>query len=188
MISIIKKIGLASGLMLAFTLSAQAAVSVSLDELLQQVKTGRVTDAAENKARLDEFRANRAQQSKLLNDEKAVQKRQEDLSARMEAQFEVNDGKILQLEQQFQERLGGLKELFGVLQQGVVDFESVHYLGYSPVVVDDFFSLVGDRINLLLCSSAGISAVFPFLHDFIDAGRERLERQRSKCENEDRGH
>ena len=121
MISTIKKIGLASGLMLAFTLSAQAAVSISLDELLQQVKTGRVTDAAENKARLDEFRANRAQQSKLLNDEKAEQKRQEDLSARMEAQFEVNDGKILQLEQQFQERLGGLKELFGVLQQASGD-------------------------------------------------------------------
>ena len=121
MISIIKKIGLASGLMLVFTLSAQAAVSISLDELLQQVKTGRVTDAAENKARLDEFRANRAQQSKLLNDEKAEQKRQEDLSARMEAQFEVNDGKILQLEQQFQERLGGLKELFGVLQQASGD-------------------------------------------------------------------
>ena len=121
MISTIKKIGLASGLMLAFTLSAQAAVSISLDELLQQVKTGRVTDAAENKARLDEFRANRAQQSKLLNDEKAEQKRQEDLSARMEAQFEENDGKILTLEQQFQERLGGLKELFGVLQQASGD-------------------------------------------------------------------
>ena len=42
MISMIKKIGLASGLLLAFTLSAQAATAVSLDELLQQVKTGRV--------------------------------------------------------------------------------------------------------------------------------------------------
>jgi biopolymer transport protein ExbB len=121
MISIIKKIGLASGLMLAFTMSAQAATAISVDELLQQVKSGRVADAAENKARLDEFRANRSQQSKLLNDEKAEQKRQEDLSATMEKQFEVNDGKILQLEQQFQERLGGLKELFGVLQQASGD-------------------------------------------------------------------
>lgn len=121
MIGTIKKIGLASGLMLAFTLSAQAAVSVSLDELLQQVKTGRVTDAAANKTRLDEFRANRAQQSKLLNDEKAEQSRQENLSATMEAQFEQNDGQILVLEQQFQERLGGLKELFGILQQASGD-------------------------------------------------------------------
>jgi biopolymer transport protein ExbB len=121
MIGIIKKIGLASGLMLAFTLSAHAAVSVSLDELLQQVKTGRVSDAAANKARMDEFRANRAQQSKLLNDEKAEQQRQEDLSARMEAEFEQNDAQIIVLEQAFQERLGGLKELFGVLQQASGD-------------------------------------------------------------------
>ena len=119
--SLIKKIGLASGLMLAFTLSAQAATSISLDELLQQVKSGRVTDAASNKARLDEFRANRSQQSKLLNAEKAEQKRQEDASSRMEAQFEKNDQQILVLEQAFQDRLGGLKELFGVLQQASGD-------------------------------------------------------------------
>jgi len=121
MISVIKKIGLASGLMLAITVSAQAATSISLDELLEQVKSGRVTDAAENKARLDEFRANRAQQAQLLNAEKAEQKRQEDASARMERQFEVNDQQILVLETAFQDRLGGLKELFGVLQQASGD-------------------------------------------------------------------
>ncbi|MGB5488633.1 MAG: MotA/TolQ/ExbB proton channel family protein [Lysobacterales bacterium] len=121
MISIIKKIGLASGLMLAFTLSAQAATAISLDELLQQVKTGRVTDAASNKARLDEFRANRSTQSKLLNAEKAEQKRQEQASARMEKEFEENDAQILVLETAFQDRLGGLKELFGVLQQASGD-------------------------------------------------------------------
>ena len=121
MISTIKKIALASGLMLALTLSAQAATSISLDELLQQVKTGRVTDAAQNKARLDTFRANRATQVKLLNDEKAEQNRQEKNSARMEAQFEVNDQQILVLETAFQDRLGGLKELFGVLQQASGD-------------------------------------------------------------------
>jgi len=121
MISIIKKIGLATGLMLAFTLSAQAATAISLDELLQQVKSGRVTDAASSKARLDEFRANRSTQTKLLNAEKAEQKRQEQYSARMEAQFEVNDAEILVLEVAFQDRLGGLKELFGVLQQASGD-------------------------------------------------------------------
>jgi len=121
MISTIKKIGLASGLMLAFTLSAQAATAISLDELLQQVKTGRVADAASSKTRLDEFRADRASQSKLLSAEKAEQERQEKLSAQMEAQFEVNDADILVLETAFQDRLGGLKELFGVLQQASGD-------------------------------------------------------------------
>jgi len=121
MINMIKKIGLASSLLLASTVVAQAATAISLDELLQQVKSGRVLDAAENKARLDEFRSNRAAQVQRLNAEKAEQKRQEQLSVRMEKQFEVNDEKIIVMEQAFQDRLGGLKELFGVLQQASGD-------------------------------------------------------------------
>jgi biopolymer transport protein ExbB len=121
MMNIIKKIGLASTLLLASTVVAQAATAISLDELLQQVKSGRVTDAAENKARLDEFRANRAAQNTALRNERAEQKRQEQLSAQMERQFEVNDERIIVLEKQFQDRLGGLKELFGVLQQASGD-------------------------------------------------------------------
>ncbi len=121
MMNIIKRIGLASTLLLASTVVAQAATAISLDELLQQVKSGRVTDAAENKARLDEFRANRGKQTTALRNERAEQKRQEQLSARMEKQFEVNDERIIVLEKQFQDRLGGLKELFGVLQQASGD-------------------------------------------------------------------
>jgi len=70
---------------------------------------------------MDAFRADRAQQTKKLNAMKAEQKRQERLSAQMEKQFEVNDSKIIDLERAFQERLGGLKELFGVLQQASGD-------------------------------------------------------------------
>ncbi|MGD9021613.1 MAG: MotA/TolQ/ExbB proton channel family protein [Lysobacterales bacterium] len=121
MISILKKIGLASGLLLAVTVSAQAATAVSLDELLEAVKTGRVKDAAENQARLDEFRANRSEQTRRLNDMRAEQRRQEQLSARLEQQFEDNDVRIIDMERAFQERLGGLKELFGVLQQASGD-------------------------------------------------------------------
>ncbi len=121
MMNIIKKIGLASTLLLASTVVTQAATAISLDELLQQVKSGRVTDAAENKARLDEFRANRAAQNTALRNERAEQKRQEQLSAQMERQFEVNAERIIVLEKQFQDRLGGLKELFGVLQQASGD-------------------------------------------------------------------
>lgn len=127
MISTIKKIGLTSGLLLAITLSSpvQAAVAVSLQELLQQVKSGRVNDAAENQARMDEFRAKRGEQTRLLAAEKAEQERQEQASARMEKQFEANDAALLVLETQFQERLGGLKELFGVLQQASGDARGI---------------------------------------------------------------
>lgn len=121
MISIIKKIGFASILVMGVSLSAQAATDISLDELLKQVKSGRVSDAKANEARLKQFRANRSQQVAKLNAEKAEQKRQETKSSQMEAQFEVNDARIIELERAFQERLGGLKELFGVLQQASGD-------------------------------------------------------------------
>ncbi|MCF6263751.1 MAG: MotA/TolQ/ExbB proton channel family protein [Xanthomonadales bacterium] len=117
----IKKISLAGGLVLAVSFSAQAATAISLDELLKQVKSGRVADARANEARLKQFRSNRSQQVSKLNAEKAEQKRQEANSVRMEAEFEVNDARIVELERAFQERLGGLKELFGVLQQASGD-------------------------------------------------------------------
>jgi biopolymer transport protein ExbB len=108
---------------LAFGLgnTAFAAQAVSMDELLQQVKQGRVKDAAENKARLQEFQRDRARQQQLLADARAEQARQEQRSQILEDTFEVNDVQIIDLEHALQERLGDLKELFGVLQQAAGD-------------------------------------------------------------------
>ena len=109
---------LAAGL---FTVSAQAAEVVSHDDLLETIKSGRVSDAAANEERLAEFRRNRATQQKALNDERAEQARQERLSVQLERQFEQNDAEMVALELELQERLGDLKELFGVLQQASGD-------------------------------------------------------------------
>ncbi len=144
MINIIKKTGLISVLLLAMTLSAHAATAISLDELLQSVKSGRVKDAAENKVRLDKFRANRSEQTKLLNDEKAIQAREEARSTRMEAQFEVNDSQIIDLEAAFQDRLGGLKELFGVLQQASGDARGIFESSVTQVQFPDRTEFLAD--------------------------------------------
>ena len=101
--------------------SAFAAQAVSLDELLEQVKQGRVKDAAENQQRIKEFQAARGRQQQLLSQMQAEQTRQENLSQQLEEQFEVNDVAIIDLERALQERLGELKELFGVLQQAAGD-------------------------------------------------------------------
>lgn len=108
---------------LAFALSSSvfAADAISLDDLLAQVKQGRVKDAAENKARMDEFQKNRAQQQQALADMRAEQTRGEQRSQTLENTFEVNDVAITELERALQERLGDLKELFGVLQQAAGD-------------------------------------------------------------------
>ena len=109
------------GLALGFGNSAFAVQVVSMDELLQQVKQGRVKDAAENKQRIADFQRDRARQQQLLADMKAKQRRQEQRSNQLEDAFEVNDVQIIDLERALLERLGDLKELFGVLQQAAGD-------------------------------------------------------------------
>jgi biopolymer transport protein ExbB len=101
--------------------NAFAASAVSLDDLLNQVRQGRIKDAAENQARIQEFQRDRANQQKAVQNAKAEQRREEQRSQTLEDTFEVNDEEIMQLERELQEALGDLKELFGVLQQAAGD-------------------------------------------------------------------
>ena len=121
MINRIFKTALIAGLVFSLSNTGYAAQAVSLDELLQQVKSGRVKDADENKKRIAEFQQARGQQQQLLRNMQAEQTRQEQLSVQLEATFEANDAQIIDLERASQERLGELKELFGVLQQAAGD-------------------------------------------------------------------
>jgi len=98
-----------------------AAQAISLDDLLNQVKQGRVKDAAENQKRIEEFQKDRANQQQLVRNMEAERTRQEGLSQQLEDTFEANDAEIIDLERALQERLGELKELFGVLQQAAGD-------------------------------------------------------------------
>jgi len=97
------------------------AAAVNLDDLLKQVHTGRINDAKENAARIKAFKADKAQQVKKLANMKAERKRQEALSLKLEKDFDFNEKKIAVLEKTLHERLGNLKELFGVLQQAAGD-------------------------------------------------------------------
>ena len=121
MIRKIFKAAVIAGLAFGIGNSAYAAQAVSIDELLEQVKQGRVKDAAENQKRIQEFQAARNRQQQLLREMQAEQARQEQLSEQLENTFEVNDAAIIDLERALQDRLGELKELFGVLQQAAGD-------------------------------------------------------------------
>ena len=121
MIRKIFKAAVIAGLAFGIGNTAYAAQAVSIDELLEQVKQGRVKDAAENQKRIQEFQAARNRQQQLLREMQAEQARQEQLSEQLENTFEVNDAAIIDLERALQDRLGELKELFGVLQQAAGD-------------------------------------------------------------------
>jgi len=95
--------------------SQQAATTV--DELLDRVQQGKINDNAENKKRENEFRQKRNQQEDLLADSESTKISEENRSTRLEAIFEENEAELNILQETLNERLGALKELFGVMQQ-----------------------------------------------------------------------
>ena len=89
---------------------------LSMDELLEKVRQGHRKDQAINEQRLQTFRQNLQDQQNLLSETKRARADAEALSARREQQFEDNEQKITLLQARLAERLGSLKELFGVMQ------------------------------------------------------------------------
>lgn len=89
---------------------------LSLDDLLRQVQQGQRHDQMANQQRLKQFRQDQTQQKSLLAQVKKERVEAEALSLQQEQQFEVNEQQIKDLEKRLNERLGSLKELFGVLQ------------------------------------------------------------------------
>ncbi|MDC0601670.1 MotA/TolQ/ExbB proton channel family protein [Aliiglaciecola sp.] len=89
---------------------------LSVDELLEQVKQGNRKDQEVNQQRIDAFNQNRQEQQSLLRQVKNNRAKAEALSLSREQQFEVNEQQIGLLQERLTERLGSLKELFGVLQ------------------------------------------------------------------------
>lgn len=104
---------------------AQQEQALDLDQLLQEVKEGRVRDSQTNRRRIAEFRKEQAQQQKRLDELTAEEMQLEETSRRQESQFEENDLLIGELEERLNERLGSLKELFGVLQQVAGDAQGM---------------------------------------------------------------
>ncbi len=88
----------------------------SMAELLQLIEQGKARDSQEARRRESEFAQARNEQQNLLNQARAERTRQENESARLENLFKTNQERIATARQNLDERLGALKELFGVLQ------------------------------------------------------------------------
>nr|MCS5548673.1 MotA/TolQ/ExbB proton channel family protein [SAR86 cluster bacterium] len=91
--------------------------ATTIDDLLDRVEQGKVNDNQENQKREAEFRQKRDQQETLLADSENKKVREEIRSTDLEALFEKNEAINNDLQDTLNERLGALKELFGVMQQ-----------------------------------------------------------------------
>jgi len=135
---------------LALSLSVQAQEeALSLDELLDLVEQGAVRDNEEMRTREAAFREARGQQQRLLaqaNAEKAAEERR---SQRLENAYGENERRIAALKQTRDERLGALKELFGVTQQVAGDARSKFESSVTNVQYPDRSQFLTDLVDKL---------------------------------------
>jgi biopolymer transport protein ExbB len=106
---------MASALLTAGLAQAQEDAS-TMDDLLGQIEQGQARDSQEAREREARFAQSRSEQQNLVNQARAERTRQENTSARLEALFNENQEQIVVARTALDERLGALKELFGVLQ------------------------------------------------------------------------
>jgi len=95
---------------------AQNDAASSMSELLKLIERGQARDTQEAREREARFAASRNEQQNLLNEARAERTRQERNSERLEQLFEDQQAEIVAARAALEERLGALKELFGVLQ------------------------------------------------------------------------
>jgi biopolymer transport protein ExbB len=88
----------------------------SMAELLQQIERGQARDSQEARQREAEFAQRRNEQQNLLNQARQQRTNLETQSQRLEQLFESNQAEIATARAALDERLGALRELFGVLQ------------------------------------------------------------------------
>lgn len=99
----------------------QAEGAATLDELLELVKEGRIEEARENREREQRFAREKANQAAALERAREERERLEARSTELENTFEENELLIADKQEQLQDRLGTLKELFGHLTSAAGD-------------------------------------------------------------------
>jgi biopolymer transport protein ExbB len=127
----------------------------SMAELLSLIEQGQARDSQEARQREAAFAQDRNRQQSLLNDARAERTRQENLSASLEQQFEVNQQRTITARQALDERLGALKELFGVLQTVSGDTQGVFNTSLTNIHYPDR----GDFLVALGSKMAGASSL-----------------------------
>lgn len=109
--------GAIAATLLSFAGTAHAADPTSLDDLLKQVKAGYSQQRAELAKREKAFRADKAQQARLLKEAQGQLAAAEAKSEALEKRFQENELKLAELEETLRTRLGTMGELFGVVRQ-----------------------------------------------------------------------
>jgi biopolymer transport protein ExbB len=127
----------------------QEPAASSMRELLQQIERGQARDSQEARQREAEFAQRRNEQQQLLNQARAERTRLEAESTRLENLFASNQEEIATARANLDERLGALKELFGVLQTVTGDAQGRFRESLTSIQYPDrgrFLSELGNKM------------------------------------------
>jgi len=102
-------------------LSAPAMAQSSLDQLLEEVKNNRVSEAKINQQREAEFMAARADKQALLRKAQAELKAETDRGDRLRKQFADNEIALANKEVELENAVGTLGEMFGVVRSSAAE-------------------------------------------------------------------
>ena len=127
----------------------------SMAELLNLIEQGQARDSQIARQREAAFAQAKDRQQSLLNQARANRNREERISASLEQDFEENQQKIITAQQALDERLGALKELFGVLQTVSGDTQGVFTASLTNIQYPDR----GDFLVALGSKMAGASSL-----------------------------
>lgn len=100
---------------------AHAQAPASLQELLQQVKKDRVSEARVNSQREAEFQNERADKQALLRKAQGQLRAEEQRGDRLQNDFSTNEQTIVDKEVELDQASGTLGEMFGVVRQASAD-------------------------------------------------------------------
>ncbi len=134
--------------------------SDSLESLLERVKQAQILETAEQRQREKDFIANRNKQKQLLADMLKQKQQLEARSAELEQIFADNELQIEARQEQLQERLGSLTELFGHVSATAADLRSE----FETSVISAQYPGREQRLTALI-ESMSASTTLPSIQD-----------------------
>jgi biopolymer transport protein ExbB len=155
-------------------LSQENERALNLDALLKQLEEGKFAQSQQNQAREKDFAAQRAEQDTILRETAARRDALLRTSEQLETNFEENEFKLADLNGALDNRLGSLKELFGVLQQVAGDTKNKFYNSVISAQIPDRAAFLDDMAQSM-GSSSKLASIEEIERVWFEVQREMTE-------------
>ena len=127
--------------------------ALDINKVLSGTQSAAARDRTSNTARENGFKGERNKQRGRLQSMKNERARQERLSEQLERQFDVNTGKIEELQVELAKELGDLKQLFGVIQQTASEAQE----DFKTSLISTHYPDRAEKLRLMVAKMASLT-------------------------------